>query len=55
MEEKYKLEDLIKEVPIHLNQYIIIEGKSSKMFYIVESGKYVALKKEKNGHERMVN
>jgi hypothetical protein len=30
--EKYKLEDLIKEIPIHLNQYIIKEGRSIRAF-----------------------
>jgi CRP-like cAMP-binding protein len=25
------------------------------MFYIVESGKYMSLKKEKNGHEKVMN
>jgi cAMP-dependent protein kinase regulator len=54
-EEKYKLEDLVKEIPIHLNQYVVREGKLNKSFYIVESGKFIALKKEKNGHEKILS
>ena len=50
----YKLQDLIKEVPIHLNQYVIREGKATNMFYIVESGTFVSLKKEKNGHDKIL-
>lgn len=34
-EEKNKLEDLIKEIPVHLNQYIIREGKPNNKFYII--------------------
>jgi len=45
---------LIKEIPIHLNQYIIKEGKVNKSFYIVESGKFVSLKKEKSGHDKIL-
>lgn len=55
IEEKYKLEDLIQEIPVHQNQYIIREGKVNKKFYIVESGKYVSLKTEKSGHDRIVS
>ncbi len=35
IEEKYRLEDLIQEIPVHQNQYIVREGKISKKFYIV--------------------
>lgn len=45
---------MIKEIPIHLNQYIIKEGKVNKSFYIVESGKFVSLRKEKSGHDKIV-
>lgn len=40
---------------MHQNQYIIREGKVNKKFYIVESGKYVSLKTEKSGHDRIVS
>jgi CRP-like cAMP-binding protein len=49
------LEDLIKEIPIHLNQYILKEGKINKSFYIVESGKFVSLRKEKSGHDKILD
>ena len=50
-DEKYQLEDVIKEMLVHPNQYVIKEGKSGNKFYVVEEGNLVALKKETtNGH-----
>ena len=55
LDEKYKLEDLIQEISVHQNQYIVRQGKLNKKFYIVESGKFISLKIERTGHDRMIS
>lgn len=44
----------MREVPIHLNQYVLREGRPNRTLFIVETGKFVALKREKSGHDKIV-
>lgn len=53
-EERFKVEDVVREVPIHLNQYVLREGRPNRTLFIVETGKFVALKREKSGHDKIV-
>ena len=54
LDEKYKLQDLIQEIPVHQNQYIVRQGKLNKKFYIVQSGKFISLKIERTGHDKII-
>lgn len=48
--ERDKIEDIVREMNIHANQYVIREGRVGNKFYIVQKGQLVALKKNSNGH-----
>lgn len=52
--EKDQLQDIIKEMKVHPNQYVIREGRIGNKFYMVERGQLVALKKNDNGNETVV-
>ena len=43
--ERDKLEDILREMNVHSNQYVIREGRIGNKFYIVQKGQLVALKK----------
>lgn len=49
-QERIKLEDIIREMNIHSNQYVIREGRIGNKLYIVQKGQLVALKKNENGN-----
>lgn len=54
LHEKDQLEDIVKELKVHPNQYIIREGRVGNKFYMIEKGQLVALKKNESGSESVV-
>jgi cAMP-dependent protein kinase regulator len=45
LQERIKLEDIIREMNVYANQFVIREGRVGNKLYIVLKGQLVALKK----------
>ena len=54
LQERIKLEDIIREMNVYANQFVIREGRVGNKLYIVLKGQLVALKKNQNGNQNVV-
>ena len=52
--ERNQIADVLKDLNVSTNQYVIKQGQTGDKFYIVVKGEFAAIKKNQKGQEKTV-